>query len=67
MTQEEVHTIKKKLNTNTKEYKKLWVKHVSALEKGDVLEAKQLEYRYYYLQSIVANQLDRERLKHLIN
>ncbi|CQR45872.1 hypothetical protein BN1058_00112 [Paraliobacillus sp. PM-2] len=65
VAQEEVQKIKERIDVNTKEYKHLWDRHVKALDKGDVLEAKQLEHRYYYLQSTVADQLDRERVEAL--
>jgi hypothetical protein len=65
LAKQEVQLIKGKIDANAREYKQLWVKHIDALENGDVLEAKQLEHRYYYLQSTVAIQLDRERVEAL--
>lgn len=49
VAEQEVEKIRGKIDANTKEYKKLWEKHIKALEIGDVLEAKQLEHRYVLL------------------
>ncbi|MEM1506333.1 hypothetical protein RG959_23420 [Domibacillus sp. 8LH] len=61
--QAELDKVMEQIAENTREYQSIWRERNASAEMGDVLEAQQLEGRYYYLRDTVGKQLDRKRLE----
>lgn len=61
--QKELAEIQEQLDENVRQYKALWKERDTFLDAGEVMKAKELEGKYYYLRDVVGKQLDRKRIE----
>lgn len=63
LKQEELAEIQEQMDENVRQYKALWEQRNTSLDAGEVMKAKELEGKYYYLRDVVGKQLDRKRIE----
>lgn len=63
LKQEELAEIQEQMDENVRQYNALWEQRNTSLDAGEVMKAKELEGKYYYLRDVVGKQLDRKRIE----
>lgn len=63
LKQEELAEIQEQMDENVRQYKALWEQRNTSLDAGEVMKAKELEWKYYHLRDVVGKQLDRKRIE----
>ena len=63
LKQEELAEIQEQMDENVQQYKALWEQRNTSLDAGEVMKAKELEWKYYHLRDVVGKQLDRKRIE----
>jgi Ser-tRNA(Ala) deacylase AlaX len=62
LKQEELKAIQEQIDENALQCQAVWEERNNCLKAGELLKAKDLEGKYYYLRDVVGEQLDRKRI-----